>query len=44
VVVDYSVLKGAHNETIIKELSIAIDGIIQTFHFKSQYVMDPNMR
>jgi len=44
VVVDYSVLKEAHNEIIIKEFSIVSDSVFQAFHFKSHYVMDPITR
>lgn len=34
VVVDYSVLKGAHNEIFIKELSICSDGVVQGCHLR----------
>jgi hypothetical protein len=44
VVVDYNALKGAYDETIIKELSIASDGVIQAFHFRCPYTMTPNTR
>jgi hypothetical protein len=42
VVVDFISLKGARNELVCKELSIASDGVIQTYHFKSPYPMAPH--
>jgi hypothetical protein len=42
VVIDYEVLPGAQDEEVVKEHSVAADVIIQTFHFKSPYVMRPH--
>jgi hypothetical protein len=39
VVIDYEVLYGSGNEPIVKELSIAADGVINTFLFRSPYHM-----
>jgi hypothetical protein len=39
VVIDYEVLYGSDNEPIVKELSIAADGVINTFLFRSPYHM-----
>jgi hypothetical protein len=39
VVIDFETLKGHREETVVKELSLAADGVIQTWHFKSPYVM-----
>jgi hypothetical protein len=42
VVTDYEFLTGNHNnDVILKELSVAADGIVQTFHFQSPYCMLP---
>ena len=38
-VVDYEYLKGTENETLIKELFIAGDNVLETFHFQSPYAM-----
>jgi hypothetical protein len=37
VVIDYESLKGQHDETVVKELSLAADDVIQTWHFTSPY-------
>ena len=37
VVLDYSVVKGLENETIIKESAITADGIVQAYNFRSTY-------
>jgi hypothetical protein len=37
VVIDYDLLTEGQNETIIKELSVAADSIIRTFHFERPY-------
>jgi hypothetical protein len=39
VVLEYESLRGQHAETVVKELSLAADGVIQTWHFKGPYVM-----
>jgi hypothetical protein len=44
VVIDYEVLFGAGNEPVVKELSIAAKDVINTFHFRSPYKMDPHGR
>ena len=36
---DYEYLMGSQNETAIKELSIAGENVLETFHFQSSYVM-----
>jgi hypothetical protein len=41
VVIDYESLKGHRDETVVEEISLAADGVIQTWHFKSPYVMHP---
>jgi hypothetical protein len=38
-VIDYESLKGHRDETVVKDLSLAADGVIQTWHFKSPYTM-----
>jgi hypothetical protein len=42
VVIDYESLKWNRDETVVKELSLAADSVIQTWHFKSPYVMRPH--
>jgi len=42
VVIDYSTLTGKNNEPVVKELSIAAEGVLQTWHFRSPYVMQPH--
>ena len=42
VVIDYEALKGGHNETIIKELTLVADGVIRTLHFQPPYDMRPH--
>jgi hypothetical protein len=39
VVIDFETLEGLRKEVVVKELSLAADGVIQTWHFKSPYVM-----
>jgi len=39
VVVDYEYLPGSQNETILKELSIAGENVLEKFHFQSPYAM-----
>jgi hypothetical protein len=39
VVIDYESLKGHRDETVVKVLSLAVYGVIQTWNFKSPYVM-----
>jgi L-ribulose-5-phosphate 3-epimerase UlaE len=41
-VIDYEFLTGAQGEEIIKELSVAGENVIETFHFKSPYHMSPH--
>ena len=38
-VIDYEFLKGLHDEVVIKEVGLAADNVVQTFHFKSPYKM-----
>jgi hypothetical protein len=38
-VIDFEVLRGQHNEEIVKEVSVAAENVIETFHFKSPYPM-----
>jgi len=35
VVIDYEYLKGAKGETVVKEISVAANDVLQTFHFRS---------
>ena len=42
VVIDNEVLKGGHNETIIKQLALVADGVIRTLHFQPPYDMRPH--
>ena len=37
--IDFEVLRGRQNEEIIKEVSVAAENVIETFHFKSPYPM-----
>ena len=41
-VIDYEQLSGPKNETIIKELSIAGDNVLEIFQFLSPYAMRPH--
>jgi uncharacterized protein YqgV (UPF0045/DUF77 family) len=41
-VVDFEYLPGVNNDTVIKEVSIAAENIIQTYHFEAPYPMHPN--
>jgi hypothetical protein len=41
-VVDYEFLTGAQGEEVIKELSVAGENVLQTFHFQSPYPMAPH--
>jgi len=36
-VIDYEVLRGRQNEEVVKEVSVAAENVIETFHFKSPY-------
>jgi len=38
-VIDYEVLHGQQNEEIVKEVSVAAENVMETFHFKSPYPM-----
>jgi len=38
-VVDYEVLRGRQNEEVVKEVSVAAENVIETFHFKSPHTM-----
>jgi hypothetical protein len=38
-VIDYEFLKGLNDEVVIKEVGLVADNVIQTFHFKSPYMM-----
>ena len=38
-VIDFEVLHGRQNEEIVKEVSVANEKVIETFHFKSPYPM-----
>lgn len=42
VTIDYSTLTGKSNEPVVKELSIAAEGVLQTWHFRSPYNMLPH--
>jgi hypothetical protein len=39
VVIDVEFLKGVNNEDVGKEVGLASDGLIQSFHFQSPYIM-----
>ena len=41
-VIDYEQLNGTQNVTIIKELSIAGESVLETFQFLSPYAMRPH--
>jgi len=32
--IDYEILRGRQNEEVVKEVSVAAENIIETFHFK----------
>jgi len=38
-VIDYETLRGAQNGEIVKEISVADKNVLETFHFKSPYIM-----
>jgi hypothetical protein len=38
-VIDFEVLHGEQNEEVVKEVSVAAENVIETFHFKSPYPM-----
>jgi len=38
-VIDYEALRGRQNEEVVKEVSVAAENVIETFHFKSPYTM-----
>jgi hypothetical protein len=38
-VIDYEFLKGLNDEIVVKEVGLAGDNVLQTFHFKSLYKM-----
>jgi hypothetical protein len=38
-VIDYETLRGAQNEETVKEVSVAGENVIETFHFKPPYPM-----
>jgi hypothetical protein len=38
-VIDYEVLRGRQNDEVVKEVSVAGENVIETFHFKSPYPM-----
>jgi len=38
-VIEFEVLHCRHNEEIVKEVSVAAENVIETFHFKSPYPM-----
>ena len=42
VVVHYEYLTGTHRETVLKELSIAVENVLETFHFEIPYAMTPH--
>src|SRR5215468_1652071 len=42
VVIDFESLIGAANEVVIKELAIAAEDVLHTFHFKRPYHMSPH--
>lgn len=41
-VIDYESLIGAYGEEVIKELSVASEGVLETFRFLSPYCMNPH--
>jgi len=38
-VIDFEVLHGEQNEQVVKEVFVAAENVIETFHFKSPYPM-----
>jgi hypothetical protein len=42
VVIDYEFLAGLANDPVVKELSIAAHGVLNSFHFQSPYAMHPH--
>jgi len=38
-VIDYEALRGRQNEEVVKEVSVAAENVIETFHFKPPYTM-----
>ena len=42
VVIDYETLTGKNKEPVVKELSIAAESVLQTWHFRSPYNMLPH--
>ena len=38
-VIDYEVLRGRQNEKVVTEVSVATENVIETFHFKSPYIL-----
>ena len=38
-VIDYEILRGRQNEEVVKEVSLAAENVIETFHSKSPYIM-----
>ena len=36
-VIDYEALRGRQNEEVVKEVSVAAENVIETFHFKPPY-------
>jgi len=38
-VIDYEVLRGRQNEEVVKEVSVAAENVVETFHFKPPYPM-----
>ena len=34
-VIDYEALRGRQNEEVVKEISVAAENVIETFHFKT---------
>src|SRR5215510_1126649 len=41
-IIEYETLTGIGNEPVVKELSIAAKGVLQTWHFRSPYKMLPH--
>ena len=42
VVIDYEYLKGEKCETVVKDLSVPAKDVLQTFHFRSSYHINPH--
>jgi hypothetical protein len=38
-VIDYVVLRGRQNEEVVKEVSVAAENVVETFHFKPPHTM-----